>query len=73
MYYTSQFPCPSTGAHLPVPAYDIFIRGQFLKPHRPSGMKLLRTDADLCPKTELKAVGKPGRSIPIDAGRVHLP
>lgn len=33
-------------------------RRQLLQPHWPSGMQLLRTDADLSPKAKLTAIRK---------------
>ena len=37
----------------------ILDRRQLLQPHWSSGMQLLRTDADLSPKTKLTAIRKP--------------
>ena len=37
----------------------ILDRRQLLQPHWPSGVQLLRTDADLSPKAKLTAIRKP--------------
>ena len=49
-----------------------FVGGDFLQGHWAARPKLLSTDAYFGAKTELCTVGKAGRSIPIDAGCIHL-
>src|SRR3990172_3949835 len=45
---------------------------KLLESHRASGVKLLRTDADLRPEPELPPVGKPGRGVDEDDPGIHL-
>src|SRR5690348_17180783 len=58
--------------HLAVAADDVLIGRQFLESHRTAGVKLIRADADLRAEAKLAAVGKTGRSIPVDGGRIYL-
>ena len=58
--------------HLAGTADDVFVGRQFLKAHRTAGMKFVRADANLGPETEFAAVGKAGRSVPIDGRGIDL-
>ncbi len=44
---------------IPVSTHNPFVAREFSEAHRPPGMKLVRTDADLCSKTEHTAVTQP--------------
>src|SRR3972149_667165 len=57
---------------LALPEHDEFRTGKFLEPHRPSGVKLLRADADLRPQPEFPPVGKPGRGVDEHHPGIHL-
>ena len=53
-------------ANLPASADDVFIGRELSHPHRPSGVQLLRADADLAAESKLAAVAKARRGIGVD-------
>jgi len=59
-------------AHLTGAANLIFVGGKLLKCHRTAGMKLVGADSDLRAESELAAVGKTRRSVPINGGGIDL-
>src|SRR3970282_2004881 len=63
---------PAGVTDLALPEHDEFRTGKFLEPHRASGVKLLRADADLRPQPEFPPVGKRGRGVDDHPPGIHL-
>src|SRR6266478_6276514 len=58
--------------HLAIANPNPFVTGQLLQTHRSARPNFIGADADFCAHTELSAVGKPRRGIPINRGRIDF-
>src|SRR5579862_6465505 len=57
-------------SHLSLPDNLIFRRRQLRKCKGATAVQLLSADADLCPKSKFRSIGKTSRCVPVHRGRI---